>query len=446
MVGVSPSNDAAGLQNEVRALDILDSVLSQAQDGHEVGDATVPPFLGSVLSQAIGQRCSDANAMALRGPHQLSTPMDTQNINNLHVESSDSITTGNITVFHQPVTLNTAAPVRFGQGKVSHNESKERIRTDVAAPPKLASRGCRRFMRWPWVLVPTAVVAVLIAVITVVVLVSGSTTSAETTTWGPTSTATDWTKTPTNQTDTSTTPADQTDPTTVATVTDPSPGTSSVTTTITTTTEVCGKNMFLCKNGNCIDIMKKCSGTDNCGDGSDEDPLLCDVPMRNITVGTKVMARLEYRPEHEAVWILMCGSDSCSRLVVQGYSSLDGSLAYDSYTNCTLKGQNCLAGGSGSPGQMVPFSAGNVSFFVTHSDTQGLKVALRMHEDYATSVVAPADSKHLWIRPQLWYFDMPTTYYEYLRFSQRLPAGEVAARQPTSCVAGLPIQEKMRRF
>ena len=33
----------------------------------------------------------------------------------------------------------------------------------------------------------------------------------------------------------------------------------------------CPIDRFTCRNGNCVDISRKCDGNDDCGDNSDED-------------------------------------------------------------------------------------------------------------------------------------------------------------------------------
>ncbi len=55
----------------------------------------------------------------------------------------------------------------------------------------------------------------------------------------------------------------------------------------------CGADEITCANGNCVASSSACNGTDDCGDGSDEAAMRCDVPEGLTFVGTAVSDDLD---------------------------------------------------------------------------------------------------------------------------------------------------------
>ncbi|XP_026289576.1 very low-density lipoprotein receptor isoform X2 [Frankliniella occidentalis] len=152
--------------------------------------------------------------------------------------------------------------------------------------------------------------------------------------------------------------------------------------------EACFASDFTCNDGQCLSIWKKCNGIADCSDGADEDIALCRVGARNVSIGEKLIARVQYKWEFYNLDVYLCNSTNCTSMSFDGYTP-DGRL-------CTITSYPATCGAMNS-GEFI---------FEIERRFDGLSIWLYGHANNRKWFSAPKDYNELLIRPSDWYHDM----------------------------------------
>ncbi|XP_034256545.1 enteropeptidase-like [Thrips palmi] len=170
----------------------------------------------------------------------------------------------------------------------------------------------------------------------------------------------------------------------------------------------CDSNQFKCKDGPCVKLLDRCSGTKECEDGSDE--FLCDqIPETNISVGDILTVRLKFKNDSGGVGFLLCDFNTCSKIHVDG-SAPNGALSFTAYTGCNSIGGNlCTVARSDHPAKWTTFPTGDLTFEVQRRPSE-LAVWLENHADKKVTVPVWRGSDRLRVRPHFWRSEMTVDF------------------------------------
>ncbi|XP_034231461.1 uncharacterized protein LOC117639691 [Thrips palmi] len=166
---------------------------------------------------------------------------------------------------------------------------------------------------------------------------------------------------------------------------------------------------FECKDGDCVDLNKRCNGRDDCSNGRDEESALCDaLPTVALPVNTTVTARVQHGA-HSGVLLLLCGK-SCTKVWLVGTGE-EGELRHWTWM-CDAHGGKCSKVQSASV--TTGFGHGEIELVVQHRANE-LAVWRKDHPaDVVTAAVDPTKSASrpstLRIRPHTWEQDMPVQF------------------------------------
>ncbi|KAE8741006.1 hypothetical protein FOCC_FOCC013475, partial [Frankliniella occidentalis] len=182
--------------------------------------------------------------------------------------------------------------------------------------------------------------------------------------------------------------------------------------------EACFASDFTCNDGQCLSIWKKCNGIADCSDGADEDIALCRVGARNVSIGEKLIARVQYKWEFYNLDVYLCNSTNCTSMSFDGYTP-DGRL-------CTI-----TASDIGVPnGHEFQCSDGQILSVISKCDgardcsdgadedpavcNRSVEIRLRGAGPFAFDSVGEGHTR-LRIRPGNWISDMPVQFVGTLR-------------------------------
>lgn len=162
---------------------------------------------------------------------------------------------------------------------------------------------------------------------------------------------------------------------------------------------------FRCNDGRHVEIVRRCDASVDCVDGSDESSAACNAPNRTVSVGDKLAARVQYKREHGAIWIMICDGRECSTLSVSG-ATPTGALAYMAYTSCNMMGDQCgILHREEKSYDARDFASGGLVLELERRPTE-LAVWLQGFPEHTATVPTRRDDSFLRVRPLYWKHDM----------------------------------------